>query len=346
MNTQKEEIMNRHKGRIDWVDALRGFAIILVFLGHVGTPAPLKIWLYSFHLPLFFFLSGYVFNVRDEEKFLGFLKRKIKRIIVPMIGFFLLIIAFNTLYYCLLLKSRSFKSQINLLIGVVIQGKSGAYLTLLWFLPCLFITSIILYIIIRIFKGRPVGILVSIISLFILAVIYIKCVGILCPWALETSLIVLLFMGVGYLLRCNPRIFECLTNRALFFLYLIINISITFFNYYVSEYNKVELVADEIGNPILFVIAALAGIMTFIVLFKIIGAVKGMSYIGKNSIIFYGLSELGVVIPNVIYYNIFNINPQAENLIVAVTYVIIQCLSIVPISWFINRYCKILLGKF
>lgn len=63
--------------RIEWIDALKGFAIFSVVLGHCVTDSMssntfpeyavfLKIlydFIYSFHMPLFFIISGYVFYV-------------------------------------------------------------------------------------------------------------------------------------------------------------------------------------------------------------------------------------------------------------------------------------------
>jgi fucose 4-O-acetylase-like acetyltransferase len=68
------------QGRVDWVDAAKGFGIILVVVGHairglldarilIGT-APVQCidtWIYSFHMPLFFFLTG-LFIARSAEK--------------------------------------------------------------------------------------------------------------------------------------------------------------------------------------------------------------------------------------------------------------------------------------
>lgn len=46
--------------RIDFVDTARGIAMLLVILGHCQLSADCTIekLIYSFHMPLFFFLSG------------------------------------------------------------------------------------------------------------------------------------------------------------------------------------------------------------------------------------------------------------------------------------------------
>ena len=45
------------ENRIEWIDALKGFAIILVIIGHTTISVTNKetfVWIYSFHMPLFF----------------------------------------------------------------------------------------------------------------------------------------------------------------------------------------------------------------------------------------------------------------------------------------------------
>lgn len=42
----------------DWADIAKGIAIILMVLGHSSLPAVIQNWIYSFHMPFFFFISG------------------------------------------------------------------------------------------------------------------------------------------------------------------------------------------------------------------------------------------------------------------------------------------------
>lgn len=44
--------------RIKWIDNARAIGILLVVLGHSLIPASIQTYIYSFHMPLFFFLSG------------------------------------------------------------------------------------------------------------------------------------------------------------------------------------------------------------------------------------------------------------------------------------------------
>ena len=44
-----------------WLGALKGWAIILVVLGHTGIGEIVRV-IYSFHMALFFFIAGYSYH--------------------------------------------------------------------------------------------------------------------------------------------------------------------------------------------------------------------------------------------------------------------------------------------
>ena len=79
------------KIREHYIDVAKGIAMILVIIGHITIlPTWLYAWINSFHMPLFFFLSGMVYNPNKYDKFRDFFKAKFKGLIVPY--FFLCLI--------------------------------------------------------------------------------------------------------------------------------------------------------------------------------------------------------------------------------------------------------------
>lgn len=70
-----------HGARIAWVDAMKGVAIICVVIGHsIGVRVGLlHKFLYCWHIPIFFFLSGYVYVANGWRG----LAKKCDRILVP-----------------------------------------------------------------------------------------------------------------------------------------------------------------------------------------------------------------------------------------------------------------------
>ncbi|MBO5208863.1 MAG: acyltransferase family protein [Lachnospiraceae bacterium] len=65
---------------------LSGIAIIMIVAGHVGynilSVGDLFPY-YSFHVPLFMFISGYFYKDIEEEHPFAYIKKKVKRLLVP-----------------------------------------------------------------------------------------------------------------------------------------------------------------------------------------------------------------------------------------------------------------------
>ncbi len=74
-----------------YIDSLRGFAIWVVVIGHccefgLGHNDTLFNYMYfSFHMPLFMFISGLVSFHRPDYKFLSFFKSKVYRLLIPFV---------------------------------------------------------------------------------------------------------------------------------------------------------------------------------------------------------------------------------------------------------------------
>ena len=60
--------------RLSWLDVLKGIGIILVAIGHIYSNRTVFNWLYSFHMPLFFFAAGLVYK---EKPIIADIKRRI-----------------------------------------------------------------------------------------------------------------------------------------------------------------------------------------------------------------------------------------------------------------------------
>jgi len=125
--------------RIEAIDALKGYAIILVIVGHVivyTDPAGyskniLFMLIYTFHMPLLLFLSGYIAHQKQIGSKLSFLLKKFKGLVFPYIVWnsIGLVIA-----YQFVISRQLIKDLLNSLI---------VYYNI-WFLPVLFISFIIL----------------------------------------------------------------------------------------------------------------------------------------------------------------------------------------------------------
>ncbi len=60
------------KEKINYIDYSKGIAILFVIFGHVYSGNNIATtWIYSFHIPLFFIISGFLLklNKNDSVKF-------------------------------------------------------------------------------------------------------------------------------------------------------------------------------------------------------------------------------------------------------------------------------------
>lgn len=79
---------NQHR-RIDFVDLTKGVCIILVVMAHIGgafDQLDKHSMLSCFRMPLYFFISGIFF--KPYEGLSGFIIRKINKLIIPFIFFY------------------------------------------------------------------------------------------------------------------------------------------------------------------------------------------------------------------------------------------------------------------
>lgn len=92
-------LTKNQEGRIEWIDALKGFTIILVVFSHVElyslgmrtSASALNSFFITFRMPLFFFLSGFVAfrvdKVWTSRQLFCDIKKKLRIQLIPMLFF-------------------------------------------------------------------------------------------------------------------------------------------------------------------------------------------------------------------------------------------------------------------
>lgn len=168
------------KKRVEWIDMAKGYGIILVIVGHIPIEKFLKHWIYSFHMPLFFFLAGYVF--KKETLLKEFMIKRIRGLIVPYFLLGIGIIIFNILL-TLYVNTFDYIEVLNQIKSLIVQKR---FLSL-WFLTCLFSLNIMFYLIMRL-KLNDLIVSILVIVLAVLGIVYYEFGGKPLIWNIDVCL--------------------------------------------------------------------------------------------------------------------------------------------------------------
>lgn len=341
------QIAKTKTNRIEWVDTAKGITIILVVMGHANFPEPLRALIYSFHMPLFFFLSG-LFLIKKGESFKTFLKKKFKGLIIPYIFYNIILILFNWFLWFISknpnLKENIFIKIISLPLALRIDD---TYDSKLWFLPCLFITSIIFYFFYRKNKNIYLAscVIIPIIGLYLRNILQIKVL----PWSIDICFIVYIFIICANIFKTKLQYMFKTTHdsyRTLIICFLIF-ITSTYLNYYSCGYKGINIYESNYGNFLFFYISGITGIWLIIRISKMIKNNNFLIFIGKNSLIIYVTHYIFLAVgfqitkylANYIYPDF---NGQIFLGIIITLICIIACL---PTILFINKYLSWTIGK-
>ncbi|PEU35504.1 acyltransferase family protein [Bacillus toyonensis] len=186
-----------------WIDIAKGLGVIGVVLGHSGNEIAHH-YLFWFHMPLFFVLSGYTFKALNErEEFLPWLKRRAKQLLIPYLSFSIIIT---------LLKSgiEVYQGNFNIMSildngfriiygGQLLTGLFGVF----WFITCLFLTQVVFALILIKFKKVKHQLIIIGIA-YLLAHIEAKLLDIHnvpVPWNADVVLIAIVYYAFGFYYR-------------------------------------------------------------------------------------------------------------------------------------------------
>ena len=129
------------KERYIFVDYLKAFGILLVVIGHMPMgDNMLRNWIYSFHMPLFFFVSGFLYYRTDD--FIPFLKKNAQRLLLVLIPYMILHICFTFIQDFLFYKDNLSIGN-NLIDPLCAWALGNSQMGPMWFLVSLFVMKIV-----------------------------------------------------------------------------------------------------------------------------------------------------------------------------------------------------------
>jgi len=338
------------KQRIEWLDNLRAVAIFFVVLGHtVGLPEVVEKLIFSFHMPIFFWISGLFakLSIRDET-FGGFIRKRWRKRLIPYVSFSA--ISYITWFFLF----RHFGSQaahnispLRPVIGFFYGNGINDWLvtnTVLWFFLCLFVTEIFFYFVVKVRSTLGMVLVLAGFSLAgYLDVYFNPPDGFRLPWNVDIALTAVVFYGGGYL----SKGYVLGQMKASSWRWLVMAMGLIFYVTFSLLNRKVALVAGVYGNYAFFYLAAFSGICFWTELAYVIPTSRLLSKIGQNTLTIFSLHLLVFPFITAILVYGFMMPPQLkfESASLSVAYAVISILVLLPVSDVINRYLPFILGE-
>jgi acyltransferase len=299
-------------------------------LGHSGFPFFVQKWIWSYHMPLFFFISGYLFTLQKEQPFSTFWSKKTRSLLIPYLCFTVLVILVSIM--------QPGETRAQVLSGVLLRGWGDVAL---WFLPVLYLTEMLFFFLRKISNKITLAALI-IASSFIGLFLSLKIIH--WPYKVEVVFISTFFFGSGYLLvsKINRYLTQLKLVTALIAILVLLFVNIIFCY---ANYTKLDLAYNIIGNYGYAVTAAFAGIFALLLVSTIIARYKGrlqdfLVYVGRNTLIILSVHQ----VLKVLLKAMFDKMNKSGVIFTTLRHIIFWILLFLLVE-IINRYLYFLLGR-
>ncbi|MDH5835570.1 acyltransferase family protein [Luteimonas kalidii] len=323
------------------IDAIRALAIVLVMLGHArGIPETFQSLVFSFHVPLFFLLSGWLATAHGRARGDGtFVARQARGLLLPYLGFFL-----PAYGYWLATRNIGSKAQRwgevpwwDPLQGALAGSGPGLYVQpALWFLPALFVTAVAYRLLVRRPHARwlaPVAAVVC--CAWIEAVLPLP---VRLPWSLDLLPVCFCFYAFGAALAVHGRSPATPLPAGIVWLVVAAWLPLAWFN------GRVDINLMRFGaSAFAFLAAALLGSLVASQLATRLHRWPAVAWIGRNTLLL-----LGIHFP--VFFVLSGIravagveSPPGPGWALFVTAVAL--LAAVPLRWLLLRLAPWVLGQ-
>lgn len=191
------------KQRLDWLDSVKAFGIMLVYIVHCNIPG-VNPHIYLFHMPLFFIISGYCWDAKKNSRItiIDFAKKKYNSYIVPYFKICSICLCIYGIPMSIINHGCSMdmiRQLCDYLFGIFIYSRGKVEwlpnCSPVWFLTCLFCAEIVFHWIMRQNKTLLYVLFAGLIGYAC------SCVGKVFPWNIDSAFTAIPFLYLGYMLK-------------------------------------------------------------------------------------------------------------------------------------------------
>lgn len=285
-----QETTTKLPARTPYIDVARGIALILVVWGHILSGSTFTFqWIFSFHMPIFFFLSGMCFHPEKFDTLGDFLKKKVKTRILPYF-----VIALLGFLICMCIPSYrepvlSDGLGLQMLSLVYYAQPRNLYIGQSWFLIGLFFAELFAFFWYRftkdkkltfIFFGLGIWILLASQVLWRINNLFTSSYFSRLPWKIDAGFIAGIFVVAGYYTQKYQ-----LLNKLFRFKFMLFPLLLFFNILFGPILNGYVNICDCVmGIRTFYFISAFSGILAVMLFSMFIEKSNILAFFGKYSL--------------------------------------------------------------
>lgn len=270
--------------RLPWIDVLKGLGIILVVVGHVSYNQLLVKTIFMFHMPLFFFIGGWLHSTELSQG--KFLKAKARSLLVPYLIFLIILWPLEL--------AISFPEQVWsgawLLTAVIKPMLVGGQLltgfaSVFWFVTCYFLTQQLVHFLLRRYTMQQCALICSL----MLVCAYVNSVLLpqwWLPWSANAVLIATPIYFIGCWARSRDAANKVATNVTGFApIFAVVALTAVAMNMF-GIHNSFDIKNVDYGIPVVTLVSALACIAVLAAIARLVQSNmvgRGLAVIGGAS---------------------------------------------------------------
>jgi len=347
--------------RDSWIDCLKAFGMILVFHGHVieiafgdqrsGALYHQFQYIYSFHIPLFFFLSGYVAKA-PSGTFSRFIRGKFFTLVVPASFFVLLMTGLQFVYDLLTNSGAQMVHYIQMLLSPLGGFPKTAWPA--WFLFCLFSAHVLFWITYPLYARMK---WVFLPALFIVGAASVAKIDLVSEilhiqnnfWFINNAPMACFFLYFGHTLKTyqvHPSAMPTLTKVVLAVALLPLAYWLAPFNSgpFLRDKEAVILAIAQIGDPLWFLLSAGLGIASLGLFVDLVKKSGWIARIGELSLPLLFFASVFFHIINVRLIVLFYSYVQAYPVLVTIGITLLSLAISIPMAIVMQKLAPQLLG--
>lgn len=312
-----------------------------VIIAHpLNIPADIEMWIYSFHMPLFFMISGATFRYDKYASFTQCCFDQAKRLLIPYVVMYTVCTPFWILNHIVFGDSET--SPWNLILGFLTANESLGTMSngALWFLPALFLTSVVFWFLTDLHERGKVNIAGSISACFLLGMLLTTYIDSAFPWHIQCIPMITVFYFMGHAgmtaLHKHQNTIAAIGNTAM----AMTSITLLAIGTWAAFANGKISVHSNSYNTFALALMSIVGISGGLtVMLMKLPVIKPLDFIGRQSIIF-----LGYHVPIMRFFEQCPLTAEfSEN---NPLWISLACIAILfPIAYLINRFMPILAGR-